>query len=41
VVDNKLPVEDLVSHRFSIEEAETAFGMFDRRETEKAVFTWD
>lgn len=41
VVDSKMPVEDLVTHRFSIEDAETAFGMFDRRETEKAVFTWD
>ena len=41
VVDNKLPVEDLVTHRFDIEDADTAFGMFDRRETEKAVFTWE
>jgi len=40
-VAQNLPVEDLVTHRFSIDEAETAFGMFDRRETEKAVFTWD
>jgi len=41
VVENALPVEKLVSHRFSIEDAEKAFGMFDRRETEKAVFTWE
>lgn len=41
VVDHNLPVEDLVTHRFSIEEADLAFDMFDRRETEKAVFTWD
>lgn len=40
VVDSRMPVEDLVTHRFAIEDAEKAFGMFDRRETEKAVFTW-
>lgn len=41
VVEKNLPVEDLVTHRFRIEDADTAFGMFDRRETEKAVFTWE
>lgn len=41
VIDQDLPVEDLVTHSFNIEQAETAFAMFDRRETEKAVFTWD
>jgi propanol-preferring alcohol dehydrogenase len=41
VVELDLPVEKLVTHRFPIEDAEKAFGMFDRRETEKAVFTWD
>lgn len=40
VTDKKLPVEDLVTHRFSVDEAPTAFAMFDKRETEKAVFTW-
>lgn len=40
VAETKMPVEDLVTHRFAIEDAEKAFGMFDRRETEKAVFTW-
>jgi threonine dehydrogenase-like Zn-dependent dehydrogenase len=40
VVDQQLPVEDLVTHRFPIDDAATAFAMFDRRETEKAVFTW-
>jgi propanol-preferring alcohol dehydrogenase len=40
VVDQQLPVEDLVTHWFSIDDAPTAFAMFDRRETEKAVFTF-
>lgn len=41
VVELDLPVEEIVTHRFSIEDAEKAFGMFDRRETEKAIFTWE
>jgi propanol-preferring alcohol dehydrogenase len=40
VLDRQVRVEDLISHEFSIEDAEAAFGAFDRRETEKAVFIW-
>jgi propanol-preferring alcohol dehydrogenase len=40
VRDRQIPVEELVTHRFDIDDAPTAFAMFDRRETEKAVFTW-
>jgi L-iditol 2-dehydrogenase len=40
VVERRVRVEDLISHEFSIEDAEAAFGAFDRRETEKAVFIW-
>ena len=40
VLGRQLPVEDLVTHRFDIDDAPTAFAMFDRRETEKAVFSW-
>ncbi len=40
VISRKLPVESLVTHTFSIDDAADAFGMFDRRETEKAVFVW-
>jgi propanol-preferring alcohol dehydrogenase len=38
VVGRSVPVEDLISHEFSIEDAEEAFRAFDRRETDKAVF---
>lgn len=40
VIDQKIPVEKLISHDFSIDQAEEAFRAFDRRETEKAVFVW-
>ncbi|CAN5286258.1 zinc-binding dehydrogenase [soil metagenome] len=40
VLDRQIPVEKLISHEFDLEQAEEAFGAFDRRETEKAVFTW-
>ena len=40
VEDRAVPVEKLISHEFSIEQAEEAFAAFDRRETEKAVFVW-
>lgn len=40
VRDREIPVEKLISHEFSLEDAEEAFGAFDRRETEKAVFVW-
>ncbi len=41
VVSKNLNVEALISHRFSLDQAEEAFAKFDRRETEKAVFTWN
>jgi threonine dehydrogenase-like Zn-dependent dehydrogenase len=41
VVERKPPLGRLVTHRFPITAAPEAFGAFDRRETEKAVFTWD
>jgi 2-desacetyl-2-hydroxyethyl bacteriochlorophyllide A dehydrogenase len=40
IVRKNLPVEKLVSHRFTIDEAATAFKLFDERKTEKAVFIW-
>lgn len=41
VQDRAVPVEDLVTHRFSLEEAPEAFRSFEQHETEKAVFVWD
>jgi len=41
VLEHEIPVESLVTHRFSLDEAAEAFRAFDARETEKAVFTWN
>jgi propanol-preferring alcohol dehydrogenase len=41
VVGRGLAPERLITHRFPLDEAETAFRMFDERTTEKAVFVWD
>ncbi|PLR75254.1 alcohol dehydrogenase [Bacillus sp. V3-13] len=41
IVRHNLPVEKLVTHRFKLDEAETAFRLFDERKTEKAVFVWE
>jgi len=38
IVDKNLPVEKLVTHKFKLEEAETAFRLFDSRQTQKVVF---
>lgn len=40
IVQHRLPLEQLITHRFSIEQAPDAFRMFDQRETEKAVFVF-
>lgn len=41
IVKKNLPVEKLVTHTFKLEEADTAFRLFDERKTEKAVFVWE
>lgn len=41
VVERRVPVTQMISHRFELADAAQAFAMFDRRETEKAVFVWD
>ena len=38
---HEIPVESLVTHRFTLDDAAEAFRAFDARETEKAVFIWN
>ena len=35
-----VPLDDMMSHRFSIEQAPEAFELFDSRNTGKVVFDW-
>jgi threonine dehydrogenase-like Zn-dependent dehydrogenase len=41
IVNRRVPVEKMITHRFSIGQAAEAFRMFDERKTEKAIFIWD
>jgi threonine dehydrogenase-like Zn-dependent dehydrogenase len=41
IVKKRIPIEKMVTHRFSLDQAAEAFRMFDERKTEKAVFIWD
>ena len=38
IVDKKLPLRNLLTHRFKIDEAETAYRLFDSQTTGKGVF---
>jgi threonine dehydrogenase-like Zn-dependent dehydrogenase len=41
IVNRRIPVEKMITHRFSLDKAPEAFRMFDERKTEKAIFVWD
>jgi threonine dehydrogenase-like Zn-dependent dehydrogenase len=41
VLDQQIPVEKMITHRFSLGQAAEAFSLFDERKTEKAIFVWD
>ncbi|HEX2185157.1 MAG TPA: zinc-binding dehydrogenase [Chloroflexota bacterium] len=41
VVDRKVPLDAIITHRFSLDEAETAFRVFDAGQTGKCVFVSD
>jgi len=38
IIRKKIPAEKLVTHTFKLKDAETAFGLFDNKETGKVVF---
>jgi threonine dehydrogenase-like Zn-dependent dehydrogenase len=41
IVKRGVPVEKMITHRFSLDQAPEAFRLFDERKTEKAIFIWD
>jgi propanol-preferring alcohol dehydrogenase len=38
IVEREIPVAKMITHRFSLDDAEQAYRMFHARETEKAIF---
>jgi propanol-preferring alcohol dehydrogenase len=40
IVEHRLPLAKLVTHRFSIEEAPEAFALFDQGRTGKVILEW-
>ena len=41
LLSHLVPLEDIVTHRFRIEQAVEAFALFDSGETGKVIFQWD
>ena len=41
VVDRKIPLNEIITHRFPLSEAEAAFALFDKGRTGKVVFEWN
>ena len=41
VVERRIPLIDLITHRFRLDQAVEAYQLFDSGRTGKVVFTWD
>lgn len=41
VLERDIPLEELITHRYTIDQAEEAFRVFDAGATGKVVFTWE
>jgi propanol-preferring alcohol dehydrogenase len=41
IVERQVPLEKMITHHFSIEEAPGAFALFDRGKTGKVIFEWE
>jgi threonine dehydrogenase-like Zn-dependent dehydrogenase len=41
MVRHRLPFEEMVTHRFNIEQGQEAFALMDSGECGKVVFQWD
>ncbi|HZA24674.1 MAG TPA: alcohol dehydrogenase, partial [Dehalococcoidia bacterium] len=40
VVERRVPLPDLITHRFTLDQAAEAYRLFDSGRTGKVVFTW-
>ena len=40
IVDRKIPLKKLITHRFKLEEADQAYRLFDSQTTGKGVFVF-
>jgi threonine dehydrogenase-like Zn-dependent dehydrogenase len=41
VVDREIPLNDIITHRFTLDKADEAFKLFDGGTTGKVVFVWN
>jgi len=41
VLDRKIPLSEIITHRFPLAQAEAAFALFDKGGTGKVIFEWD
>ena len=41
LLERPVPLDDIVTHRFRLEQAVEAFALFDSGETGKVIFEWD
>jgi propanol-preferring alcohol dehydrogenase len=41
IVDHRVPLKNLITHRFPLEQAAEAYKLFESGQTGKVVFTWE
>ena len=41
ILDRKIPLDEIITHRFPLAQAEEAFALFDNGGTGKVIFEWD
>jgi len=41
IISRNLPIEDLITHRFPLEQAQEAYRVFQEGQTGKVVFVWN
>ena len=41
VVERGIPLKDIITHRFSLDQAKEAYELFEGATTGKVVFNWD